>query len=200
MIAISRFNQLTMLASMALYLAWTIGCAGPVGDLKTDINPDDLKPGLSVLYLDGSYRFVKLIPKGAEAREKGRPGEPILQLNHQFGEGSVFGSGLNRKIGMQMEGYLHLDTPGTYAFQALSNDGVEIYINGKLIVSDPNVHSDRLSDIGEVSVDTGGWQPFLVRYFQRKGSAALKFYWRPPGSDEFEIVPAQAYGHLSSQR
>lgn len=196
--ALFRFRLMIMTLCAALYLLFTIGCTGPVGKGTAEFDAAKLKPGLSVLYLDGGYRFVKQIPKGTKARDRGRPGEPVLQVNHQFGTGEVFDSGKSRKIGVLLDGYIHLNRPGTYAFQALSNDGVELYVDGKLIVSDPNVHSDRLSDIGEYTSGKGGWQPVHIRYFQRKGSAALKLYWRPPGSGEFEIVPEQAYGHFEN--
>ena len=197
--AFFRFRLMIMMLSTALYLLFAGGCAGPVGKETAVFDAAELKPGLSVLYLDGGYRFVKQIPKGTKAKKKGRPGEPVMQINHQFGTGEVFDSGRSRKIGVLLDGYIQFDRSGTYALQALSNDGVEVYVDGKLIVSDPNVHSDRLSDVGEYTSEQGGWQPLHIRYFQRKGSAALKLYWRPPGTTEFEIVPVQAYGHFESQ-
>lgn len=184
---------------MILCLAYVTGCGGPGGNAKSDIDVSMLKPGLSVLYVEGGYRFVKQMPKEKKARKKGWSGKPILQINHQFGEGEVFDSKKSRKIGVLIDGYIHLDKQGIYGFQALSNDGVEVYINGKLIVSDPNVHSDRLSKIGEYLNEKPGWQRLHIRYFQRKGSAALKLYWKSPGSDEFEIVPGKAYGHLEGE-
>lgn len=194
-----RFRLMIMMLCASFYLLFASGCGGPAGKGTVAFDAARLQPGLSVFYLDGAYRFVKQIPKGTKARERGRPGKPVMQVNHQFGTGEVFDSGKSRKIGVLLDGYIHLDEPGTYAFQALSNDGVEIYVDGKLIVSDPNVHSDRLSDIGEYTSDKGGWQPLHIRYFQRKGSAALKLYWRPPGSSGLEIVPEPAYGHFESQ-
>lgn len=194
-----RLDQLKIKFFAAILLTFACGCAGPVGHVKTDIDPADLQPGLSVLYLDGGYRFVNQLPHGARAMKHGRPGQPILQINHQFGQGEVFDSGRNSKIGVQMEGYIHLDKPGRYEFQALSNDGVEVYIDGKLIISDPQVHPDRLSSVGDLTIESGKWHPFMVRYFQRKGTAVLKFYWRPPGNDQFTIVPEGAYGHLENK-
>jgi len=136
------------------------------------------------------------VPDGDRALlEKGRPGAPILMVDHQFGQNEVFDSGRRRGVGVQMKGYILMEKPGRYELQALSNDGVEIFISGTSILKDPDVHSDRLSDIGAFTADAAGWYPMMVKYFQRKGTAALKLYWRPPGKDAFEVIPARAYGH-----
>jgi hypothetical protein len=193
------FRLMALMLCTATYLTFAGGCTRPAGKGTAVFDAAQLKPGLSVLYLDGGYRFVKQIPKGDKAREKGWSGKPVLQINHQFGNGEVFDSGKSSKVGVLLDGYIHLAKPGAYALQVLSNDGVEVYVDGKLIVSDPNVHSDRLSDIGVYTSAKEGWQPLHIRYFQRKGSAALKLYWRPPGSSEFEVVPEGAYGHFESQ-
>ncbi|MFW2368306.1 MAG: PA14 domain-containing protein [Desulforhopalus sp.] len=195
MTVIYRFKLMLMI----LCLAYVAGCGGSGGKAESDIDGAMLKPGLSVLYVEGKYRFIKQMPKEKKARKKGWYGKPILEINHQFGEGEVFDSKKSKKIGVLIDGYILLDKQGIYEFQALSNDGVEVYINGKLIVSDPNVHSDRLSKIGEYLNEKAGWQPLHIRYFQRKGSAALKLYWKSPGSDKFEIVPGKAYGYLGGE-
>jgi len=165
--------------------------------------PDDqsiigrVEPGLQVLYFNGMFKNVRQIPDGDRALlEKGRPGAPISMINHQFGENEVFDSGRNRGVGVQMKGYLLLDQKGGYEFQALSNDGVEVIIDGNSILIDFDVHSDRLSDVGTLSVQESGWHSLMVKYFQRKGTAALTLFWKTPGKNEFEVIPPWAYGHL----
>jgi hypothetical protein len=158
---------------------------------------DRLAPGLQVLYFNGMFKNIRQIPVGDRLLfEKGRPGEPISIINHQFGVNEVFDSGRNRGVGVQMKGYLLLDQQGRYEFQALSNDGVEVIIDGNTILVDFDVHSDRLSEVGTLSVEERGWHSVMVKYFQRKGTAALTLYWKTPGKDEFEVIPAWAYGHL----
>ena len=156
---------------------------------------DRLVPGLKVLYFDGKYRHVRQVPDGDTILKKGRPGTTILMINHQFAQNEVFDSGKNREVGVLIMGYLHLDKKGSYQFQALSNDGVEVIIDGKSILTDPDVHSDRLSTIGTLSVQGSSWHPLTVKYFQRKGTAALKLFWKTPGKNAFEVIPPSAYGH-----
>ncbi len=35
-------------------------------------------------------------------------------------------------------------------------------------------------------------------YFQRKGTATLELYWKPPGQEDadFVLVPAEAFAHI----
>jgi hypothetical protein len=159
------------------------------------IETEQLQPGLAVLYFYELYRYMYQMPEGEKIYRKSKPGPPILQLNHSFGKEEVFDSGTNRGVGMVMTGFLHLEKPGEYGFQAMSNDGFELYINNHLLISDPEVHSDRFSEPGRMTVAEGGWFPVMIKYFQRKGTATLKLYWQPPGSQSFAVIPAEAYAH-----
>jgi len=151
-----------------------------------------LQPGLLPFYFYNYFaRTVRMLPK-----KGGKVGEPILEINNQFGRGKVFGSGTNRGVGVRMRGALHFPATGTYILQTLSNDGVVIYLNDKRVLYDPTQHSDQLSPESAISVSVAGWYPIRIDYFQRKGTAALKLYWKTPGSTEKVIVPGKALGHL----
>ena len=189
--------------------AFLIGCVqtgkqpqalqtGKQDGVPVNVEGENLKRGLAVLYFDNKFRHIKEMPKSEKSIAKfGRPGLPILKLDHQFGKGEVFESGKKEAVGMLMLGYLHLDRPGKYLFQALSNDGFELYIDGNLIVSDPKVHGDRLSEPGQFNVDRGGMFPVEIKYFQRKGTAALRLFWQPSGASMYTIIPSSVYSHLA---
>ena len=91
---------------------------------------------------------------------------------------------------------MNLDMKGTYEFQALSNDGIIMLMDGEAILNDPEQHSDRLSNVGIVDIKEPGWYPVVIEYFQRKGTAALKLFWKTPATDTMVPVPAQIYAHL----
>jgi hypothetical protein len=79
---------------------------------------------------------------------------------------------------------------------ALSNDGIRVEICSKMILTDPDVHSDRLSPQVLIDIPKPGWYPILVQYFQRKGTAAIELQWKLPGKAEFSVIPAEAYAHI----
>ena len=164
----------------------------PVG-----VDTGKLTPGLSVVYfLKFFERHLDLLPEEGSSRYGSFQGEPILELNHQFGKDKVFDSGSNRGVGMRMSGLLYFKETGVYDFQALSNDGISMFIANVLTLNDPEQHSDRLSNIAHVSVDKSGWYPVMIGYFQRKGTATIKLFWKTPGSSSLVPVPAEVYAHL----
>jgi hypothetical protein len=168
----------------------------------TGINPaevaeGDLRPGLtSWYYLEFFERDLQELPKSERSRYPSFAGKPVLQLNHQFDEQNIFDSGTNRGVGIRMKGYIHFQKTGRYEMQALSNDGFILNLSGKRAINDSEQHSDRLSNIAYVTIESLGWYPVVIEYFQRKGTAALKLMWKTPGSSDFVPLPQSAYAHL----
>lgn len=181
------------------------GCAQPemkkttqqglVSGMPADISANTLKPGLSVIYFHDKYRHIKQMPEGERIAKYAHPGPPIMKLDHKFGRGKVFDSGRSQEVGVLMNGYFLLEKPGVYLFQSNSNDGFRMFISGNVIVDDPKVHVDKLSDPGQFEVKKGGLFPVTLKFFQRKGTATLQLFWQPPGSGTFEIVPESVYLH-----
>jgi len=193
------------LLAFVLILAMLTGCAtspdgadGFVRPAQTHrpLDAEGLEPGLAVLYFKhGFVRNLDLLPRGEKARERGQPGPPIPYLNHQFGRSNIFDSGTNRGIAMEISGFIRLERPGTYSFQANSNDGFRLYIDGQRLIDDPDWHADRLSPEAQLSIKEPGWYSLRIRYFQRKGTATIQLYWQPPGKGAFSIVPAKMLAH-----
>lgn len=176
--------------------------ASPTSSIDSTTRPlaakdaETLQPGLTPFYFRNFYaRDLRQLPGLKKTHKKGEMGEPILKLNHQFGNGMVFDSGTNKGVGIRMIGAINFDHTGEYRFQALSNDGFQLYLGDTLIVNDPKQHSDQLSEIGSIVIDEPGWYPLRIDYFQRKGTAALKLFWETPQNTEMTIVPASAYAH-----
>ena len=165
---------------------------------KMAMQPGQLAPGLAVVYFrDFSDRHLDALPQGEKARKVGRAGLPIPILDHSFGRGKVFDSGTATLIGMRMAGVIHLSQAGRYSLQAFINDGIRVYIDGRLVVDEPQWErrGNRYTDPGEFDVTHPGWFPLKIEYFQRKGTATIKLFWRLPDGTDFEIIPATAYAH-----
>lgn len=161
----------------------------------TDIDPASLKPGLAAYYKFGFWRHIEKMPDQKKFLEQDEPRKPIPYIDHRFGKENVFDSGRNRGVGVQMMGFIHLPEAGEWQFKVQSNDGIEVTIQNILVVSDPEWHSDRFSEpLGFYARDKG-WYSILLRYFQRKGTATLEFYWKKPGEQDFTIIPKEAYWH-----
>ncbi len=167
-----------------------------------DISPvalegKEMVPGLKpTYYLEYFKRDVSYLQKMIPGEFKSFEGKPITQINHQFEKGKVFDSGEKRGVAIRMRGYLHFRESGIYSMQALSNDGVLLHISEQLALNDPKQHSDQLSNISRITIETPGWYPLSIDYFQRKGTAAFKLFWKLPAANDFEVIPKWAYGHL----
>jgi len=157
-----------------------------------------ISPGLSVIYYSKKIRHINEMPASKWMKRNGYPGKPIRVIAHQFGNGEVFGSGKSREVCVQMQGYLNFKETGIYRIKANSNDGIRVFLDNKRILDDPNVHAARFTSEAEIEIKQPGRYAVLVRYFQRKGTAALEMYWKTPGTESFDIMPEVAYSHDSN--
>ena len=188
--------------ALAGLLLWTL-CGMPVyasqGPRPT-VDETLLQPGLAVWYFHKfKSRHLKFLPDGDRVFTLGKPGKPIPYLDHAFGKNEVFDSGTRKEIGMHMTGYLKIPAPGTYGFKAYANDGIRVFVNEQVVVDDPEWHpppGDRFSEPRSIELAEAGWYPMTVRYFQRRGTATLKLYWKKPGEADYGIIPAEAYAHV----
>jgi hypothetical protein len=172
-------------------LVWALGGHATISAAAGD----DMKPGLEVCYI---YQLIRHIDEIAELEKQKecKPGEPLAALNSRVGLGKVLTSEHDDGVIAKINGFIHLDKPGTYAFTFESNDGVRLEIDGEMVLEDPDVHSDRYSEIGHVEVTEPGWHPLSIQYFERKNTSTLRFYWSPPGTEgTMPMVPAEALAH-----
>lgn len=152
---------------------------------------DKIAPGLAVVYYHNYFKKLDDITKLG----KGKPGAPILVLDHKTQDGNVLTDNQPMGVGAKITGLIKFDVPGKYVLQMLSNDGARVTIAGQKILEDDGIHGDEMSDPAEVAIDQPGWYELAVDYFQRKGTSALKLFWTPPGGTQ-AIVPASQYAHL----
>ena len=203
----------------ALLFLWVAvvgtGCAGTAKEPEipestplyaTDARPltpqpdaNALTPGLAVRYFRGfSMKTLDHIPSGEFAEEIGRQGKPIPYINHSFGRGVVFDSGRKTNISLRMTGLINFQQTGQYVLQAMLNDGVRVYIDGQRVINASRwkKEGDRLSNLGYVTINTAGWYPMELEYYQKLGTATLKLFWQTPDSKEMVPIPAEAYAHM----
>jgi len=193
------FFVLSVLAAAIFQFSVTSFASAPVEHQVEDVHSAkitiaDLMPGLQMhYYLDFSKTSLTELPKVDVW--PGEPGEPVAELNTSFGRDSIFSSGSNIDVGIRLNGYLYCDVEGTYFFQGLSNDGVLLYIDDKLVLEDPEQHADRLTGLSSVEVVKAGYYSIRVEYFQARGTAALKVFWKKPDHDGLVPIPESGFWH-----
>lgn len=194
-----RFSaKLLALAVMLGLAACTTGYQPPAEPPKP-VSPQpaatQLRPGLLPLYFTGELEHVNNMPRTPAEMARGRAGQPVLQLDLQSSSGAMWDSQRNELHYIHMTGLIQLEA-GIYRFAALSNDGLRITIDQTRVVDDPFIHSTQMSPVTELKVPESGWYPITVQYFQKRGTAALRFQWQPPGAGGLMTVPAAALAHL----
>ncbi len=152
---------------------------------------DKTEPGLAVVYYQNYFKKLDEITKLG----KGKPGAPIMVLDHKTQDGNVLTSTAAMGVGAKITGFIKFDKPGKFIMQMVSNDGARVTIAGKKILEDDGIHGDEMSDPAELTIEQPGWYELVVDYFQRKGTSALQLLWTPPGGSQ-TIVPAAQYAHL----
>ena len=91
---------------------------------------------------------------------------------------------------LQFLGLINIEQKGEYTFYTGSNDGSELFINNKLIVSNDGPHG-YLEESGKIELDKG--EHFIeVRYFQNGGGQDLFVYYEGPGIKKQEI-PSEVF-------
>ncbi len=164
--------------------------------LSPQPEPKLIAPKLSVTYYDVKVRWIDELVRFANVRE-GHPGEPLPMLNYNTGAGNVLTTDRKMLVGAYIDGLMKFDVPGTYQLAAVSNDGIRLYVDGELIIDEPGVRGTEFTDTTMVTIEEPGWYGLHIKYFQRKGTAALELYWKRPDKDgDLEIVPAEAYAHI----
>ncbi len=82
---------------------------------------------------------------------------------------------------------LRVDVPGMYTFELYSDDGSQLYINGKLVVDNDGIHA-IIGRRGSIRLRTG-MHPVEIHYFQGPRHAiALQWLYQPPHG-YMQIVP-----------
>ncbi|MBL4907889.1 MAG: hypothetical protein JKX94_10595 [Sneathiella sp.] len=188
------------LGAMALAMVSlpTISTAETISGLtpaKIQPSADHLKPGLAVQYYGAQFNHITELIQWMDYKD-GWSGDPIPMLNYQVGAGNVLTTSSNDMVGADITGLINFERSGSYTIMVQSNDGVRLNIGGKMIYEDPDVHGDRFSDEITLEISEPGWYPVRVLYFEKKNTSTLELYWDPPGPQEIDYVPAEAFGHI----
>ena len=182
-------------------LLWSAppAAAGPQ-PLEPQPAAEALTPGLAVRYYNAFFRLIEEFVEWQQ-EDTGVPGPPIPDINSRVAGGPVLTSGIEDGVGAEITGLIRLDRPGTYSFVVQSNDGFRLQIGGVQVLEDPDVHGDRYSKIAKLSIEQPGWYPLTMLYFERKGTATIELYWKPPGEEagSMAFVPAEAFAHLEAE-
>jgi len=130
-----------------------------------------LAVGLSVRGLRGSYYEGVGFEKLAFERLDSRIDVP----NRKF----PYPDGRQDNISVRWTGQLEVAAAGDYTFFSASDDGQRVWIDGRLLIDDWNIHG-TLERMGRASL-APGLHDFKVEFFQGGGGASITVWYQGPG-------------------
>jgi glucose/arabinose dehydrogenase len=83
----------------------------------------------------------------------------------------------------------------TYTFHTLSDDGVRLWIDGRLIIDNWTDHPPT-EDHGSVTLSAGVSYPLRLEYYESAGGATIQLFWSSP-SQSRQIIPSTRLSALA---
>lgn len=81
---------------------------------------------------------------------------------------------------------------GAHQFHSVSDDGVRLWVDGRLLIDNWTLHS-QTEDTGSISLLPGRYYDIVMEYFDGTGTAVARLYWTQPGVPKEIIPPSQLY-------
>jgi len=76
-----------------------------------------------------------------------------------------------------------------YSFRTMNDDGVRVWVDGKLVIDDWNGRPVVVENRGEIQLEAGKQVDVKIEYFNGGDLGVLRFFWSSPSLKE-EIVPS----------
>lgn len=111
-------------------------------------------------------------------------------IEHDFNKSSPAPTVPRTNFSARWTGKLLIKKPGEFTFYTTSDDGVRLYVNGKLIIDEwrgmaPTEHSGSIQLSNDADI--------VIEYFQGGGGASLKLEWEGPDSRRRLLGPAGGF-------
>ena len=132
-----------------------------------------------------------LLPAGASPGMHGLKGEyfsnvnldgaPVLTridstVDFEWGDGSPAPTLPQDSFSVRWTGSLRAPATGKFTLRTISDDGVRLYIGGKLLIDDWTNHAAETRECA-VDLERGKEYPVRLEYFESRGGAIVRFGW-----------------------
>lgn len=148
----------------------------------TTTTADVLVPGgLNAIYYDG------LNFSGATVARLDRT------INFDWGRSAPIAGIEANTFSTRWVGKVYAPQTGSYTFYTRSDDGVRLWVNGKLLVNNWTDHSAK-ENKGALTLTAGQQYDIKMEYYENRGSAVAQLRWSGPGISK-QIVPSNVLYH-----
>jgi hypothetical protein len=133
-------------------------------------NADDCIPGLTYEFFAGSFDMLPNFDELAKPTQAGIT--PLCSLQALI-DAQIINCAAQQGLldmadfALRLSGYIVIAKPGSYRFTTSSNDGSELYINGRAVVNNDGKHYVTKKQ-GNINLDAGR-HSFVLGYFHKNG-------------------------------
>jgi fibronectin type 3 domain-containing protein len=113
--------------------------------------------------------------------------DPVVNFN--WGTGSPVPGIAPFTFSVLWTGQVQAIEPGIYRFLTVSEDGVRLWINGRLLINDWKDHRPTIDTSPAVALAAGQKASIALAYYQDTGSAVIRLLWQRPGQTTFGVIP-----------
>ena len=150
-----------------MYYPWTGPDKGESIPSSNLFTVDGKKGGLTAEFFEGT----KFDQKFAAVTDS--------TIDHNWGNGYPLKGMTSDYFSIRWTGKVLADQTGEYKFITSADDGVHLWVNGKLLINDWKTHATE-SHYGMISLEKGKTYDIKLEYFENMGGADIKLGWRPP--------------------
>jgi len=86
-------------------------------------------------------------------------------------------------------GQLEAEEGGVYSLRTVSDDGVRVTVDGKVVIDNWRSHKETTDTSMALSFDRASRHSITVEYYELLGNAKMQLSWQKPGSTAFEQIP-----------
>jgi len=93
-------------------------------------------------------------------------------------------------------GFVKTGTAGRYTFSSRADDGVRLWVNGKLVIDDWRVHAPTESS-GSIVLPANAKVPIRMEFFEETNEAEVDLRWSPPSQNQDLVVQSDIADQIS---
>ena len=115
------------------------------------------------------------------------------QMNFNWGEAKPYPDLNNDEVSVRWTGQVQPRFSGAYTFHTQANDGVRLWVNGRLLINDWTTHSTAAERSGTITLVARQKYDIKLEYFDFKGPASVVLLWSSPSQVKQVIPKSQLY-------
>jgi hypothetical protein len=82
------------------------------------------------------------------------------------------------------------ESTGSFRFQTVSDDGVRLWVDGRLLIDNWTPHAPTTDTSATIDMVAGRRYDIRLEYYESGGGATMRLRWLRPGQSQYEPLPA----------